>query len=104
MKNKDIFLQAINEKKIVKVKVNSKSKWIIIRNCIPFDFWPSKKFKDWLNRFHFLDLDSPEKKHNLSVLPERLLEIELTDKIFEPWEYVKWIPDWFVKRDWWEYS
>jgi len=104
MNKKEILIKAINNKKIVKVKVDTYEKWIIERHCIPFDFWPSRKYKDWLNRYHFWDLDSPEKKHNLSIIPEQLIDIEITDENFNPWDYVKWTPNWFIKRDWWIYS
>lgn len=102
MNNKEIFLQAIIDKKIVKVKVDTYKKWIIERHCIPFDFWKSRRkwVEFWEEKFHFWDLDSPEKIHNLPVLPEQLLEIELIDKTFEPWIYVTWKPiNWYIKRD-----
>jgi len=107
MNNKELFLQAINNKNIVKIKVDSKSKGMILRHCIPFDFWKSKRkwVEYWESKFHFWDLDSPDKVHNLSVLPERLLEIELTDKTFNPSNYVLWKPiKWNIKRDWGIYS
>jgi hypothetical protein len=100
MEKKEIFLQAINDKKIVLVKVNSKEKGIIVREGVPFDFGPSRKFNDDLNRYHFYDLNSPEGQHNLSITPDQLMEIEITDKSFEPKDYVKWTPRWFIKRDW----
>jgi len=37
-------------------------------------------------------------------LPEQLILIELTGDFFEPSEYVTWTPNWFVARDWGEYS
>jgi len=98
------FIQAINEKKVVKLEFNSKEKWNSIRMCIPFDFWPSRKFKDWLDRYHFYDLDSPEWSHNLSILPSQIIYISVTDEIFNPEDYVKWTPNRFIKRDWWIYS
>ncbi|CAD7767225.1 MAG: hypothetical protein DNFNHJIP_00632 [Candidatus Argoarchaeum ethanivorans] len=62
----NIFLKAIHEKKVLRVKVNSHEKGIIIRKCIPFDFGSSRRYKDGLNRYHFWDLDSPDGSHNLS--------------------------------------
>lgn len=106
MNNKEIFLQAINDKKIVKVKIDTYEKWIIERHCIPFDFWPSRRnLKVNPDRFHFYDLDSPDNKHNLSIIPEQLVSIEITGDNFEPWVYVNWKPiQWFYKRDWGKYS
>ena len=78
---------------------------IIIRKCIPFDFGPSSRCNDELNRFHFWDLDSPDGSHNLSIHPEQLLEIKILDERFDPKDYVTWKPtNWVVKRDWGAFS
>lgn len=63
------FVQAINQKKLVLLKFDSNEKGIIIRMCVPYDFGPSRRYKDGLNRYHFYDLDSPSRNHNLSILP-----------------------------------
>ena len=112
MEPNEHFLKAIHEKKVLRVKVNSDEKGIIIiiiiiiiRKCIPFDFGPSRRYKDGLNRYHFWDLDSPEGSHTLSICPEQLLEIEILDEIFNPQDYVTWRSiNWFVKRDLGEFS
>lgn len=101
---KEIFFEAIKSKKIVKIRINSKDKGVIERICIPFDFGESRRYKDGLVRFHFYDLDSPEGKHNLSILPEQLLHIQITDKDFDPGDYVKWEPNWIYPRNWGSYS
>jgi hypothetical protein len=98
------FISAINSKNLVKVKINSKEKGVIVRICIPFDYALSKKYKDGKVRYHFYDLDSPEGKHNLSVLPQQVLNLEILDKTFNPAEYITWKTDWSIKRDWGKYS
>lgn len=40
------FINAINSKKVVEVKFNSKEKGVIVRRCRPFDFALSKRYKD----------------------------------------------------------
>jgi hypothetical protein len=76
MDNYENFLQAINEKKFVQVKFNSHEKGIIQRICVPFDYGPWKrKIPD---RYHFYDLDSPDGEHNLSILPEQIISIDVT--------------------------
>ncbi|MDY0780430.1 hypothetical protein [Tenacibaculum sp. IB213877] len=102
--NRILFLKAINNKLIVKVTFNSTNKGILTRNCIPFDLGPSRRFKDKAQRYHFLVLDGIEGRHNLSILPSQLLNIELTDKEFNPANFVKWKPKWFFKRNWGIYS
>ncbi len=104
MDKHDIFLRAIFEKKIVKAIVASQEKGLIERECIPFDYGPSRKYKDGLDRYHFYDLDSPQGSHNLSILPDQLINVIITDRTFEPGDYVHWEPAWFVERDWGEYS
>lgn len=95
------FVQAINQKKLVLLKFDSNEKGIISRTCVPFDFGPSRRYKDELNRYHFYDLDSPSSNHNLSILPAQIISIEILDKSFEPAKYVTWSPiKWFLKRDW----
>lgn len=98
------FLFAINEMLITEITFKSAEKGIITRLCIPFDFGPSRRYKDGLDRYHFYDLNSPEGKHNLSILPEQLISITLTDNNFNPSDYITWSPNWFVKRDWGIYS
>lgn len=99
-----ILINAIHSKKKVKVKFDSYEKGIIERICIPFDFGPSKRYKDGKNRLHFYDLNSPEGKHNLSILPEQIIEINILEETFSPRDYVTWTPNWIVQRDWGIYS
>lgn len=101
---KDIFLKAIYSKSILLVTFNSQEKGVITRKCVPFDFGPSKKFKDKSDRYHFYDLDSPDGKHNLSILDSQLISLEPMQDSFEPKDYIKWTPDWYIKRDWGDYS
>lgn len=98
------FLKAINEKIIVKIVFRSKEKGTIVRECIPFDFGPSRRSKDKSDRYHFYDLDSPDGNHTLSIMPDQLVSLELTETNFDPANYVNWTPNWFVQRDWGRYS
>ncbi|SHN01882.1 hypothetical protein [Mucilaginibacter sp. OK098] len=100
----EIFISAIHGMKQVKITFDSKEKGIIERICIPFDFGQSRRYKDGLDRFHFYDLDSPDGKHNLSILPEQLHGLEIIEIPFEPKDYVNWTPNWIVVRDWGLYS
>jgi hypothetical protein len=104
MDKHQIFLKSIFEKRVVRVKVNTYEKGLIERVCIPFDYGPSRRYKDGSDRYHFYDLNSPDGQHNLSILPGQLSEITLLEKTFNPGDYVRWTPKWHVKRDWGEYS
>jgi hypothetical protein len=100
----NLFKQAIDDMLLVQLTFNANDKGIITRTCVPFDFGPSRRYKDGENRYHFYDLDSPDGNHNLSILPEQVVEFELTNENFEPGDYIKWTPNWFYKRDWGKYS
>lgn len=104
MSNYEKFINAIHNKKLVSVKFNSKEKGVIIRSCIPFDYGPSRRYKDGLDRYHLYDLDSPDGKHNLSIIPEQVIDINILNENFDPAEYVHWTTSWFIKRDWGAYS
>lgn len=98
------FVQAINQKKVVSITVETESKGIITRKCIPFDFGPSRRYKDGLDRYHFWDINSPDGSHNLAVLPENLNDLVILDEEFSPADYVKWTPNWNISRNWGIYS
>lgn len=100
----DVMVNAINKKSMVKLTFNSIEKGRIVRTCIPFDIGPGRRIKDGIERFHFYNLDSPEGSHTLSILPEQILNLEIMNAVFEPGDYVKWEPKWFLQRDWGKYS
>tara|TARA_R110001606_G_C15152800_1_gene625990 strand:+ start:408 stop:716 length:309 start_codon:yes stop_codon:yes gene_type:complete len=99
-----LFIKSINDKLIVMLTFNSVEKGVLTRRCIPFDLGPSRRFRDKSQRYHFLVLDGPEGRHNLSILPMQIVKIELTNIHFEPSKYIKWKPKWFIKRNWGVYS
>ena len=99
----DIFLRAIHDKEILELTINSKEKWVIIRNCAPLDFWPHANFHDKVDRYmlyHF------ETKHPSPMLPEQILECKNTWEFFEPKDIISWNSpyNWHIDRDWWIYS
>ena len=98
------FLRAIHNKNIIVIRFNSNEKGIISRKCIPFDFGPSRRYKDKQDRYHLYDLDSPSKSHNLSLLPSQLLNLIVTEETFDPGDYATWQPNWIVARDWGRFS
>jgi len=103
---KEKFLEAIDKKLKVRVTFDSIEKGIITRTCIPFDFGPSQKINaiDKSDKYHLLDLDSPEKPHPLPLDPDKILNIEVLNESFDPADYVKWTPRWIYARDWGMYS
>ncbi|WP_367390619.1 hypothetical protein [Lewinella sp. LCG006] len=102
---KEAFIQAIHDKRKVKITFDSKSKGRISRVCIPFDYGPSRRnLKDNPDRYHTYDLESPDGKHTLSIHPEQVVNLEVLTEHFDPADYITWSPNWFVKRDWGKFS
>lgn len=100
-----VFLQGIHEKKYLSVDFVAKEDGLLRnRKCVPFDFGPSSRGNDKSDKFHFLDLNSPNGKHSLGVFPEQVKSIVLIEESFEPSEYITWTPNWIVDRDWGVYS
>lgn len=86
---------------MVIVTFNSYEKGIITRRCVPFDYGPSVRSASKEDKYHFYDLDSPDGKHNLSVKPSQIIEIALSNEIFNPKYYITWSSiHWCIKRDW----
>lgn len=108
---KSRFIEAIKNKKLIKIRFDSQEKGAIDRACVPFDFGPSRRnLSSNPNRYHMYDLDSPEGEHNLSILPEQLISLKILEESFDPSKYITWpwppeyVPHWFVSRDWGIYS
>lgn len=99
---KENFLNAIDNKLKIRVTFDAKEKGQITRICIPFDFGPSQKVYtiDKTDKYHMLDLDSPDGRHNLGLIESQINSIEVLDETFDPSEYVKWQPKWIYQRDW----
>lgn len=98
---KETFIQAIHDKKLLKVRFFSKQDGqVVTRTCAPMDFGPSNWANDNRNRYHFWDYDSPDGPHTLSLPPEQVREITALEEEFDPSEFVSWDPAWIVERDW----
>lgn len=98
------FIEAIHEKNIVEITVNTTEKGIINRRAVPYDYATGQIDNHQNLRYHFHTLDSPEGNHNLSVLPNNLYNLHKTSESFNPADYVDWTPNWTVDRDWGDQS
>ena len=103
--NHDVFIQGIHDKKKISLSLFSKEDVaILIRSCAPMDFGPSSRAKVKADRYHLWDYESDTGPHTLSLLPDQIKSMELTDEDFDPVEFVKWTPNWIIKRDWGQFS
>ena len=104
---KEIFINAIREKRKIFVTFFSKEdRRVIRRTCAPMDYGPSRIEKRDVDRYHMWDYDSDSRKHPLMLLPEQIKDMEVLNEHFEPSEFVQdhWKLNWKIKRDWGKYS
>jgi len=105
---KEEFIQAIHDKKKIKLTFFSKEDGtLLVRKCAPMDYGSSRRTKEQNDRFHLWDYESDTQQHTLSLNPEQISKLEVLDEIFNPSEFITWDTaksPWFVKRDWGIYS
>jgi len=102
---KEEFIAAIHSKSKIRVTFFSKEDGhALSRVCAPMDFGPSRRAADKSDRFHMWDYESDTKNHTLSLLPHQIQSIEVLPEHFDPAEFITWQTNWFVPRDWGQYS
>lgn len=102
---KDEFIQAIHDQHKLELTFFSKEDGHdLVRTCAPMDYGPSRHATNKDDRYHFWDYDSDEKKHVLSLLPNQVNNIKILPEKFDPAEFISWSTNWFVKRDWGQFS
>ncbi len=98
------FVSAIAGTNLVELTFNSSSKGIITRKCAPMDFGPWKHSRASEVRYHFIDLNSSQGAHPLSIKSDQILQLNVSDEKFKPENLVYWVPEWHIARDWGIYS
>ncbi len=101
MENKhDVFIEALKCSQLVELTFNSKQKGTLTRTCVPLDYGPWKRSSSSTDRYHFYSVSSPGGAHNLSIKPDQICDLIMTEDTFDPEEIVTWEPQWHVERDW----
>ena len=104
----DVFISAIHNKtRLVLSFFSKEDRQILVRTCAPMDFGPSRRAKDKSDRYHFWDYDSDTVRHTLSLLPEQIQSMVLSEDSFDPSEFITWdvkVSPWFTPRDWGRFS
>lgn len=102
---KEDFIKAIKNKQKIRITFYSQEDMgNIIRVCAPMDFGPSRKSLDNTDKYHMWDYESDQGPHTLSLPQEQVKNIEVLSENFDPTEFVKWEPNWFISRDWGDLS
>jgi len=104
-KQHDEFIEAIHSKNKIKLTFFSKEDQSeIVRVCAPMDFGPFRKAKLPIDRYHLWDYESDKTVHNLALIPENIRSMDILPHKFDPVEFVSWTCNWFIVRDWGQYS
>jgi hypothetical protein len=105
MINKQAFTNAIHDKKKVRLTFFSeKNGSYQTRICAPMDYAPSRASSDLTMKYHFWDFESKSSQHPLSLTADKIRSMDVLQETFEPSSFVRWSPNWSIKRDWGQYS
>jgi hypothetical protein len=95
------FIEAINEKKKVRVRLYSVAdSGVVDRVCAPMDYGPGADQRDGLNRYWLWDYASNADRHTLGVLPQEIVDLQVLGEVFDPAEFKPRPAQWFTARDW----
>ena len=103
-----LFIQAIHEKRKILCRYWShEDNAELVRVCAPYDFAPSRRYKDPSPRYHFWNYQSDSGPHPMGLIADQIREMTLLEERFEPAEIVNWDVakrPWTVTRDWGDYG
>ena len=99
--NHALFLEAIHEKKKVRVRLYSVAdNGVVDRVCAPMDYGPGVAQADGLNRYWLWDYASNTGPHTLELLPQEIVDLQMLGEVFDPAEFNPRPAQWFTPRDW----
>jgi hypothetical protein len=95
------FIEAINEKKKVRVRLYSVAdNGVVDRVCAPMDYGPGPAHQDGLNRYWLWDYSRNPGSHTLGLLPQEILDLQMLGEVFDPAQFNPRPAQWFTPRDW----
>jgi len=98
--NHSWFIEAIDEKKKVRVRLYSKAdSGLLDRVCAPMDYGPGE-VQDGLNRYWLWDYDRRTGSHTLGLLPQEVVDLQVLGEVFDPAELGNRPWPWSIPRDW----
>jgi hypothetical protein len=102
------FLQAIQDKRLVTVTFfHVKDDAERTLTCAPLDFGPLRGSKDQRPRYQLWDVEAKRPPFNVTMLPEDLRTLVVSDTPFDPKDIIRWAfkPNaWSTPRDWGPFS
>ena len=95
------FLEAINEKKKIRVQFYSiADSGVVDRVCAPMDYGPDAAEQDKLNRYWLWDYAGNPGSHTLGLLPEAIVDLKVLGEVFDPTQFDPRPAQWFTPRNW----
>ena len=100
------FLDAIREQRRVTVRFRSTEDQgdLLVRECAPMDYGPSRIDNYASDRYHFWDYFSGSGPHPLILETSAVVSIDALPSGFDPGEFVTWRTNWKTPRNWGPYS
>lgn len=81
----DQFIAALNEKKKICVRFYSKpDSGVLDRVCAPMDYGPGGEINDGLHRYWLWDYLGDSGLHNLGLVPEQIVDLQVLGEGFDP--------------------
>ena len=81
------FIEALKDKKKVRVKFNSKADGgVLERICAPLAYGPAGEFNDGLNRYWLWDYANNTGACALGLIPQQIIDLQILDEEFNPAE------------------
>ena len=79
------FLEALNEKKKVRVRLYSVAdNGVVDRVCAPLSYGLGVANQDGLNRYWLWDYASKTGSHTLGLLPQAIVDLQMLGEVFDP--------------------
>lgn len=95
------FIEAINEKKKVRVRLYSVAdNGVVDRVCAPMDYGPGAANMDGLNRYWLWDDLRNPGSQTAGLLPQEILDLQMLGEVFDPAQFNPRPAQWFTPRDW----
>ena len=99
--NHERFLEAIREKRKVRVRLYSVAdNGVVDRVCAPLDYGPDVARQDGLNRYWLWDYAQKAGSETLPLLPNEILDLQMLGEDFDPASLCPRTDQWSIPRDW----
>lgn len=86
--NHNQFLEALNEKRKVRVKFYSPADGgVLDRVCAPMGYGSNGETKDGLNRYWLWDYASDTGSRRLGLVPQQIVNLQVLGEVFDPVQF-----------------